>query len=113
MVTVVNVKQREGQNGTFFALELMGSVEMIPSKTSGRIYATARRCSIPSTFDEETAKRLIGTQFPGSIRRVECEAYNFTAEGGEMIILNHTYVYSPEEEKVVHPTPVIPVLRVA
>ena len=113
MVTVVNIKQREGQNGTFIALELMGSVEMIPSKTSGRIYATARRCSIPSTFDEETAKRLIGTQFPGSIKRVECDSYNFTADGGEIILLNHTYVYSPQEENVVQSTPLIPMRVVA
>lgn len=113
MVTVVNIKQREGQNGPFIALELMGSIEMIPSKTSGRIYATARRCSIPSTFDEETAKRLIGTQFPGSIKRVQCQPYNFAAEGGELIVLNHTYVYSPEEERVLEPSPMIPVLRVA
>lgn len=107
MVTVVNVRQRDGQNGPFIALDLMGSIEMVQSQGTGRFYATARKCSIPSTFDEETAKRLIGTQFPGAIKKVECDTYNYTVEGGEIIQLNHTYVYSPEEENASTTTPVI------
>jgi hypothetical protein len=113
MVTVVNVRQRDGQNGPFIALDLMGSVEMVQSQSTGKFYATARKCSIPSTFDEETAKRLIGSKFPGSIKRVECDTYNYTVEGGEIIELNHTYVYSPEEETVLTTSPVVSMRQVA
>jgi len=64
---------------------------------TGRFYATAKRCSITSTFNEETAKTLIGKQMQGSIQRVEAEPYEYTVpESGEVILLQHTYEYVPE-----------------
>jgi hypothetical protein len=36
------------------------------------------RCSITSTFDEETAKSLIGTKLPRNIVRVQCDNYDYT-----------------------------------
>ena len=98
MVTVKNVHLREGQRGTFVSLELQGDVELIQSLNTGRFYATIRRCFISSTFDEETAKSLIGKQFKGKIARVEADPYDFTVpETGEVIQLAHRWDYIPEE----------------
>ena len=55
-----------------------GDAELVQSNNIGRFYAIVRRCFISSTFDEETAKTLIGTKFKGSIVRMEAEAYDFT-----------------------------------
>jgi hypothetical protein len=70
---------------------------MVQSMQTGKFYATAKRCFITSTFDEETAKALVGTKMPGSIERVECDPYDYTVpETGEVISLMHTYQYVPE-----------------
>ena len=98
MVTVKNVHLREGQRGTFVSLELQGDVEFIQSLKTGRFYATVRRCFISSTFDQETARGLIGKHFKGRITRVESDPYDFTVpETGEMIQLAHRWDYVPEE----------------
>ena len=111
MVTVVNVHKRSGSKGEFFALELLGNVEMIQSQTSGNFYATARRCSVPSSFDEKTALLMIGCKMSGTIERVQADPYDFTIpETGEVIKLAHSYQYRPENVSVgttgfVHPNP--------
>jgi hypothetical protein len=98
MVTVKNVHSREGERGKFMSLELTGDAELVQSQNTGRFYATIRRCFISSTFDEETAKALIGTKFKGSIVRVEAEPYDFAIpETGEVIRLAHRWDYVPEE----------------
>jgi hypothetical protein len=86
----------------FISLELQGDVELVQSMETGRFYATAKKCFVTSTFNEQSAKALIGTNMPGSIVRVECESYDFTVpETGEVISLAHSYTYSPEGDKVV------------
>ena len=98
MVTITNVHLRKGGNGNFMSLELQGDVELIQSMTTGRHYATSKKCFVSSTFSEEQAKSLIGTKLPGSIVRVECEPYDFTVpETGEVVELAHSYTYVPEE----------------
>ncbi len=99
MVTVKNYALRQSKDGKqFIALELQGDLELIQSMETGNFYATVRKCSITSTFDEATAKALIGTKMPGSIKRVETEAYDFTVpETGEVIKLAHSWQYVPEE----------------
>jgi hypothetical protein len=99
MVTVKNYALRESKDGKqFITLELQGDLEMVQSMGTGRFYATARKCSVTSTFDEATAKILIGRQIPGSIRRVETETYEYTIpETGEVILLAHSYQYFPDE----------------
>lgn len=99
MVTITGYVLRQNKEGkSFVALELSGDIEMIQSGTSGRFYMTAKRCSIPSTFTEETAKLLIGKTMPGRIDRVQSEPYEYTVkETGEVITLVHTYSYVPEE----------------
>lgn len=102
MVTITNYAQRTNAEGeSFNALIIQGGVELVQSKETGNFYATAKRTSITSTFDEDTCKTLIGTQIPGSIKKVECEAYEYTIkETGEIINLNHHWVYLPEGETV-------------
>jgi hypothetical protein len=98
MVTVKNVHSRESERGKFMSLELTGDAELVQSQNTGRFYATVRRCFISSTFDEETAKALVGTKFKGSIVRAESEEYDFTIpDTGEVIKLAHRWDYVPEE----------------
>ncbi|MCU7551788.1 hypothetical protein OCK74_21890 [Chitinophagaceae bacterium LB-8] len=101
MVTIINYSIREnGEGKSFVSLELQGDVEMIQSAQTGRFYATARRCTIPSTFTEDIAKTLIGKQIRGRIERVQTEGYEYTVkETGEVITLTHSYTYNPEERE--------------
>lgn len=76
MVKIISAEKRMNSEGeSFNALILQGGVELVMSKETGRFYATAKQASVPSTFDEETCKDLIGTELPGSVKKVECEPY--------------------------------------
>lgn len=98
MVTVIDYSLKKNQEGEeFFSLILQGEITVLKSKQSGKYYATAQKCSIPSTFDEPTCKGMIGEKIPGTIQRQTCEAYEFAdKETGEIIELSHRYVYLPE-----------------
>ena len=98
-VHIIDYKKRVSDLGeTFFALILESDVEMVQSQKTGRYYATAKRTSITSTFNEETCKRLIGTSMPGTIQKVSCEEYEYNLpETNEVITLSHRYEYFPEE----------------
>jgi hypothetical protein len=98
MVTVVSYTTRENLDGEeYIALVLQGDLEMVQSQETGRFYATARKVTISSTFNEATAATLIGTQLPGSINKVPCDPYEWVVpETGEIIELNHRYTYVPE-----------------
>ena len=101
MVTIINAFKREKDGKNFMALQIQGGIEMIQNAGTGRFYATAKKCFIPCTFDELTAKSLIGTQINGCIKRVECDPYQYTIPStGEIISLAHTYTYSPEESSI-------------
>jgi hypothetical protein len=102
MVTIIGFKQRENSEGeNFFALMLQGGVEFVQSQSTGRFYATARRTSISSTFDEITCQNLIGQQLPGNIHRVDCAEYDYALpETGEVIQLKHRYLFVPEGKTV-------------
>lgn len=100
MVTISNYHVRQNHEGkSFIALELQGDLEMIQSASTGAFYASAKRCSMSSTFTEDVAKNLIGKQLPGKIDRVECPAYDYMLKTGEVISLTHTYIYVPEEKQ--------------
>ena len=99
MITVVNyaVRQRKEDGSTFIALILQGGLSLVQSKNTGSFYATVKQCSVPSTFDEETAKTMVGEQVPGSVQRMNCEPYDWTnKETGEVLELSHRWVYVPE-----------------
>lgn len=99
MVRVINYNKRVSESGKeFYALTVQGGIEMIKSRETGNFYATAKKASIPSTFDEATCQALIGSDMPGQIEKIECEPYEYTVKDtGEVIILSHRYIYVPEE----------------
>ncbi len=103
MVRIISYSERTKEDGeNFFTLTVQGGIEMIRSKKTGKFYATAKKASIASTFDEETCKALIGTEMDGDIVKQSCEPYQYTIkETGETIELSHRYVYLPEGEKLV------------
>lgn len=105
MVTIINYKERQKEDGTtFYVLEVQGGIEMIRSKATGNFYATAKKANVPSTFDEAICQGLIGTQMDGSIKKQDCEPYEYTVkETGEVIELSHRYVFLPPEEVEVIP----------
>ena len=100
MVRIINYTERVTENGeSFFTLELQGGIEIIKSKT-GNFYATAKKASIPSTFNLDTCKALIDEELEGNIKKIDCEPYNYKIpETGEEIILTHKYIFLPPGEK--------------
>ena len=98
MVTVTKHFLREDAEGNNYSmLELTGDMEIMFFKASGRPYATARRCSMPATFAPEVCIGLLGKQIPGSIKKIDCESYDYTVpETGETIQLEHRWQYAPE-----------------
>lgn len=99
MIRIIGFKQRTGSKGDFYALVLQGDLEFVVSQDTGRMYATSRTCSIPSTFDEATCQALVGKAMKGSIVKVECEEFEYAIpETGEIIKLAHRYEYSPIEQ---------------
>ena len=97
MVTIVDYRISKNTDGEqFVSLILEGDLTMIQSHETGSWYATSKRASITSTFDEVKANKLIGRELPGSIIREECDPYLYTVpETGEEIELSHTYKYVP------------------
>lgn len=96
MVKIIGAEARKNTHGEeFMVFLLMGGMEMVKSKETGRYYATARKTSIPCTFDEETAKSFIGTKLTGSIEKVQCDPYDFVVDGGEVIRLDYRWGYNP------------------
>jgi len=98
MVTIVGFEKRKNKKEEEFnVLILQGDVETVISKETGRPYLTARKTSIPCTFDEEMAKSLVGEKLPGEILKMDCEEYEFTLPGtNKTINLAYTYVYNPK-----------------
>ena len=102
MVTIVDFVKRQNKEGKDFnALILQGGIELVKSKDSGRWYATAKKASITSTFDDAMSQTLIGQQIPGSVQRVACEPYEFTVKDtGEVLTLTHRWVYLKKDEAI-------------
>lgn len=102
MVTIVSMQKRIAKSGKEFnVMVLQGDVEIAISKETGKPYLTARKTSIPCTFDESIAKTLVGQQLPGGIERIEVKPYEFKVPStGKKIKLSHTYQYSKEPATV-------------
>lgn len=103
MVTIIGYALRENKEGkSFVSLQLQGDVIMVQSQETGRFYATAKTCSIPSTFDEVMADSLIGKPISGRIEKVASEPYEYVIEEtGESITLHYRWEYLPDDA----PTP--------
>lgn len=104
MVTIINYKERVTKEGeSFFVLELQSGVQMVKSKQTGKFYVTAKRATIPSTFNEAICKSLIGNKMPGTIEQVKTEPYEYTIkETGEVIELDYRYEYQEENQMLDH-----------
>ena len=102
MVRIVNYQKRTTEQGKeFFTLELQGGVEIVKSQETDKNYLTARKASMSCTFDELTCQSLIGSELPGSVEKVECEAYSYTIKDtGEIITLNHRFDYVDTEVSI-------------
>jgi len=102
MVTISNYRVNVNSEGkSFCSLILQGDVELVKSKTTNRFYATARKTSITSSFDENTCRQLIGKTIKGSIVKVDCDDYDYIIpESGEVIRLNYNYSYVADSENV-------------
>lgn len=103
MVKITGYKEVETKAGKqFFMLEVSDGVELAISK-AGNPYLTEKRAYISSTFDEEKCKAVQGMKLPGSILREECDEYSYVNVKGDLVTLNHRYVYHAdvvsEEEK--------------
>src|SRR5688500_17828490 len=101
MVRVIEYKLRFNSEGKpFLSLILQGGIEIVRS-ANGNIYATAKKASLATTFDEATCKSLVGSELPGQIQKEECEPYQYTVEDtGEVLMLSHRYVYVEQEQPV-------------
>lgn len=102
MVTVTDFATRTSKDGREFnVLILQGGLNMVQSKISGNFYATLKRCSIPSTFDAETAKSMVGEKIPGSVQKKSCPIYSFVVKDtGEEMKLDYRWVYLPENASI-------------
>ena len=100
MVTIVDYAKWQNSDGDdFYSLILQGGLEMVKSKETGQYYATAKRASVTSTFDEEGCKKLLGKEIPGFIKRIPAKPYEYTIPGtGEVVMLEHHWVYRKEGE---------------
>ena len=109
MLKIIDYAPRVNADGEqFFALILQDGLQLVKSKETGNYYATAKSTSITSTFDEETAKSMIGSEIPGTIQKVACEAYEYTIKDrGEVISLEHRWEYFPEGETAPAETKVV------
>lgn len=103
MVTIVDYKSFEKENGEkFFGLVVQGGVEAVKSTVTGKSYFTARSATVPTTFNEVTCKNLIGSSLEGSVKKVECEAYNYIVkETGEELLLTHRFEYITDEQEII------------
>ena len=102
MVTITKLEKRVNRKKEEFnVLVLQGNVEVVLSKTTGRPYLTARKTSIPVTFDGALAEKMIGQELPGTIERMETDEYEFTIPGTKnKVKLSHRWQYNQQPETV-------------
>ncbi|WP_367756119.1 hypothetical protein [Flavobacterium sp. WC2430] len=102
MVTITDYKTFSKENGeNFFALVVQGGLEAVRSAQTSKMYFTAKTATVPTTFNETTCKSLVGTTLDGSVKKVECDDYEYTVKDtGEIITLTHRYEYISDEEEI-------------
>jgi hypothetical protein len=100
MVVIKDYKLLEKEDGNSFCMLILeGDLEIVKSSATGKFYATTRRCSISSTFDENACKRLIGKVMPGKIIKKDSAPYQYEVPStGETIELSYSYEYDPNGE---------------
>lgn len=95
MVTVSGYEQKKNQRGEkFIVLNLISDVVMEKSTNTGNWFANTFKANIVASFDEETAKLMVGKQLPGSIVKKDCDPYEYVIKStGKKKILSHTFEY--------------------
>ena len=103
MVKIVDFKTYQTEDGKdFCTLIVQGGLEAVKSQETNRTYLTARTARVSCTFNEAVCKSLIGTDFSGTIQKVEVDPYDYTVEdSGEIITLSYRYEYMGEEESII------------
>ena len=98
MVTVKDyaVRKRKEDGSEFIVLILQGGLSFVQSQNTGNYYATVKQCSIPSTFDEATAKQMIGERVPGSVLKKQCDTYEWTNKDTGEVLEEAIYEGDPE-----------------
>lgn len=99
MVKIIGVKTITTENGKEFSmLVIQGEIEPLVSNKTGKIYLTMRTANLPTTFDVEASRTLIGRELPGRVAKVECEPYEYIVkETGEILILKHNWQYIDDD----------------
>lgn len=102
MVNVIGYELLEKENGDeFLMLVLQGGVEAVKSEKTGKMYFTARTVRVLATFDEETCKSVVGSQFEGTIMKVPSDSYQYTIKDtGEVVELKHRYEYVTDTDAI-------------
>ena len=95
MVTVSGYEHKRNQRGEkFIVLNLISDVVMEQSTNTGNWFANTYKANIVASFDEDTAKLMVGKQLPGSIIKRECDPYVFVVKStGKKMTLSHTFEY--------------------
>lgn len=95
MVTISNYQKKKNQRGEeFVVLNLISDVVMEKSTNTGNYFASTYKANIVASFDEDTAKIMVGKQLNGNIIKKECEPYEYKVKStGKTKILSHTFVY--------------------
>jgi hypothetical protein len=90
--TRVNSKTKEEYN----VVVLQGNVEIQKSQSSGKFYLGSKTISIPTTLNQNEAKKLIGSSISGEIVKVDCPEYLVPVPNStRKLKINHTFEYSP------------------
>lgn len=95
MVTVSGYDQKKNQRGEkFIVLNLISDVVMEQSTNTGNWFANTYKANIVASFDEDTAKLMVGKQLPGAIIKKDCDPYEYVVKStGAKKILTHTFEY--------------------
>lgn len=95
MVTVSGYEEKKNQRGErFIVLNLVSDVVMEKSPNTGNYFANIYKANIVASFNEETAKLMVGKQLPGAIIKKDCEPYEYVVKStGAKKILTHTFEY--------------------
>ena len=97
MVKIIDAQTKvNSKNEKYNVIVLLGDVQVLNSKTSGKPYLSAKRILMPTTLDEAQAKDLIGTTLPGIIEKVDCPEYEIKMPNSKKVVkITHTFQYSP------------------
>ncbi len=103
MAKIVGYKTFEKEDGEkFYCLIVQGGLEAVKSQQTGKTYFTARKVTVPTTFDEQVCSGLTGEKVNGVVKKVVTAPYEYTiAETGEVVVLNHRYEFVSEEDDII------------